>query len=240
PVGLPEARETAAKELVAALAARDDWRDADLGGSPRNGDWLRALLKAAGDAGLEAAVADDGAAPFLDLPPTYEEYLTKLPAKLRHELRRKERRFAAALAGARLVDATPETVTEDLTRFTELHRTSPGPKGKFMVPGMELFFRRLAQAMVGDGTFRLAYLESEGDMVAAAVGFRWRDRFLLYNSAFDHGWAELSPGIVMVTRLIRSAIEERLQGFDLLKGDLPYKLRFGARPRRLARLRLRR
>jgi CelD/BcsL family acetyltransferase involved in cellulose biosynthesis len=240
PVGLPDARDTAAKELLTALAAREDWRDADLGGLPRNGSWLRALLGAAADVGLEAAVADDGGAPYLQLPPTYDEYLAGLPSKLRHELRRKERRFTAALPDARLVDATRDSVQDDLSRFIELHRTSPGPKGTFMVPGMELFFRRLEDTLSADGTFGLSFLESGGEMIAGAVGFRWRDVFLLYNSTFDHHRAELAPGIVMVHRLIRSAIEEGRRGFDLLKGDLPYKLRFGAHTRRLARLRLRR
>jgi CelD/BcsL family acetyltransferase involved in cellulose biosynthesis len=240
PVSLPEARETAAKELLAAVAAREDWREADLAGMPGNGAWLRALLGAAADVGLAAETHDGGGAPFLELPPAYDQYLARLPGKLRHELRRKERRFTESLPNARMVDATQGSLHGDLTRFFELHRASSGPKGKFMVPGMELFFRRLGETFIGDGRFRLAFLESEGAMIAAAVGFRWRDRFLLYNSAYDHGRAHFSPGIVLVEHLIRSAIDEDRRGFDLLKDELPYKRRFGAHSRRLARLSLRR
>jgi CelD/BcsL family acetyltransferase involved in cellulose biosynthesis len=241
PVGLPEAREGAAKELLAGVAGREDWREAELIGMPRNGAWLRALLGAAADVGLEAEVHDGGGAPFLDLPASYDDdYLARLPGKLRHELRRKERRFTQSLPNARMVDAIPASLHDDLTRFFALHRASSGAKGKFMVPGMELFFRRLGETFIGDDIFRLAFLESDGDMIAAAVGFRWRDRFLLYNSAYDHGRSNLSPGIVLVERLIRSAIDEGRRGFDLLKDELPYKLRFGAHSRRLARLRLRR
>jgi CelD/BcsL family acetyltransferase involved in cellulose biosynthesis len=71
------------------------------------------------------------------------------------------------------------------------------------------------------------------------VGFRWRDRFLLYNSAYDHAYQHVAPGMVLVSELIRSSIEEGRRGFDMLKGDLPYKYRFGAKPRGIARLRLR-
>ena len=240
PVGLPDDRGPAAKELVGAAMARDDWQEADLRSLLKGSGWLRALVAAADATGLEAEVADDGGAPFLVLPPTYDEYLAGLRPKRRHELRRKERRLTTSLPGARLVDATAETVGDDLTRFIQLHRASPGSKGKFMVPGMELFFRRLADALVGDGTFRLSYLEAGGDMIAAAVGFRWRDRYLLYNSAYDRRHEDLSPGIVLIELLVRSAIEEGLGGFDFLRDALPYKLRFGARTRRLARLRLRR
>jgi CelD/BcsL family acetyltransferase involved in cellulose biosynthesis len=240
PVGQPESRDTTAKELVAAMAGRDDWREADLGGLLRTGRWLHALVAAAADAGLESVVIDDVGAPYLALPPTHEEYLARLPGKLRHELRRKERRLSRSLPGARLVDATPDTVQNDLTRFIALHRASGGPKGTFMQPGTELFFRRLAEALLPEGTFRVSSLDSDGQTIAAAVGFRWRDEYLLYNSAFDREHERLSPGIVLVEWLIRSAIEEGRRGFDLLKDDLPYKLRFGAGARRLARLRLRR
>jgi CelD/BcsL family acetyltransferase involved in cellulose biosynthesis len=46
--------------------------------------------------------------------------------------------------------------------------------------------------------------------------------------------------MVLVAELIRDAIAEDRRAFDFLTGDLGYKYRFGARPRRMARLRLRR
>jgi CelD/BcsL family acetyltransferase involved in cellulose biosynthesis len=124
-----------------------------------------------------------------------------------------------------------------MDRFVALHRTSTGEKGKFMVPGMELFFRRFAEELVADGTLRLSFLEADGERLAGALGFRWRDRFLLYNSAYDHDAAHVAPGMVLVAEMIRASIEEGRKGFDMLKGDLPYKHRFGARPRRIVRLR---
>ena len=44
--------------------------------------------------------------------------------------------------------------------------------------------------------------------------------------------------MVLVAEFIRASIEEGLTGFDLLKGGLDYKYRFGAQPRRLMRLQL--
>jgi CelD/BcsL family acetyltransferase involved in cellulose biosynthesis len=236
PVGQPERREGAAAELMASLAEREDWAEADLAGLPGDGRWLPALLAGARDAELDARVASDGVAPYLELPADYDSYLAALPGKLRHELRRKDRRLRNALPDVRLVDATPATLREDLDRFVGLHRSSPGDKGRFMVPGMELFFRRLGDVLLPEGAFRLAFLEGDGQKIAGAVGFRFRDRFLLYNSAYDHGHAGLSPGIVLAAELIRSAIADGKHVVDLLKGDLGYKYRFGARPRRVCRL----
>jgi CelD/BcsL family acetyltransferase involved in cellulose biosynthesis len=240
PVGFPEAREAAAKELMGAVASRDDWEDADLAGLPSWSGWLTALRAAAEDAGLSADVEPDAVAPFLRLPPSYDAYLGGLSPKLRHEIRRKERRLREAFPAVELVDSTPDRAPDDLDRFVDMHRSSPGEKGRFMVPRMELFFRRLVDELLPDGAVRLAFLEADGQKLAGAVGFRDGDRFLLYNSSYDHRFASVSPGLVLLAHLIAAVIDEGRTGFDMLKGDLPYKYRYGARGRRISRLRLRR
>jgi CelD/BcsL family acetyltransferase involved in cellulose biosynthesis len=240
PVGLPASRDQAAKELMAALAARDDWRSADLRGLVEEGSWLRALASAAADAGLDVTVEAEGVAPFLELPESFEGYLASLSPKRRHELRRKTRRLREAIPDSRLVDAAPETLPRDLDLFFELHRSSRGPKGRFMRPERELFFRRLGDELLPEGTFRLAFLEASGERMAGVVAFRDRDRLLLYNSAYDRARAALSPGIVLVVELIRHSIEEGLRAVDLLKGNLSYKYQFGSRARRVCRIELRR
>ena len=236
PVGPAGTRDGAAKELMGALAARDDWYSADLLGLPEDGGWLGALATGAGAAGLDVSVEQDSVAPFLSLPPTYDGYLEALPSRRRHELRRKVRRLREAIPDARLVDTTAETLSDDLDTFVELHRSSGGPKGRFMQPGMELFFRRLGEALVPDGAFRLVFLEAGGERMAAAVGFRDRDRLLLYNSAYDRARSDVSPGIVLVTELIRDSIEEGRRGIDMLKGNLRYKYQFGTTPRQVCRI----
>lgn len=240
PVGRPEERHRAAKDLMAAVAAREDWERAELRGLAEDGAWLEALRDGARDAGLDTDVDLDSVAPCLMLPPAFDEYLAALPSKLRHEVRRKDRRLREAFPDVRLVDATTDTIGADLDRFVDLHRSSPGEKGRFMVPGMELFFRRVADALLPDGTLRLAFLEAEGRRLAGAIGFRDGTAFRLYNSAYDHAAAALAPGMVLVAELIRSAIDEGRRAFDFLKGDLSYKYRFGPRRRRIRSLLVRR
>lgn len=236
PVGLPQEREHAAKELMASLEARGDWETADLRGLPQEGGWHGALVQGARDAALVVKTVDDNVAPLLPLPISFDAYLSGLPGKLRHEIRRKLRRLREALPSARLVDATSQTLPADMGTFVQLHRSSPAGKGKFMYPGMEKFFRRLAEAFLPDGMFRLVFLEADGTKIAGAVGFRDRGRFLLYNSAYDHSRSPLSPGIVLLTLLIEELIREGSEALDFLKGDEQYKYRLGARPRRMGRL----
>ncbi|HXF58167.1 MAG TPA: GNAT family N-acetyltransferase [Actinomycetota bacterium] len=238
PVGLPGAEEAAAKELVGALLADGGWVRADLRGLPEDSRWLGALEEALRGHGLGVERTDDvnGVAPYLLLPGSFEEYLAAIPGKLRHEIRRKRRRLAQEAGEYRVRFADPATLSADLDRFVELHRASPGPKGKFMHAGMEIFFRRLGEAFQPPHVFHLAFLEVGGRAAAGAIGFGFKRSFSLYNSAFDREFAHLSPGMVLVSELIRLAIEAGREVFDLLKGDLEYKYRFGARPRRVLRL----
>jgi CelD/BcsL family acetyltransferase involved in cellulose biosynthesis len=238
PVGVPEVQGTVAKELWAALLARGDWDDADLRGLPEDRAWLGLLRDAAAAQGLTVEEADDqnGVAPYISLAPTWEGYLAALPAKLRHEIRRKAKKLEAEAGPYRIVSATERTLTPLLDRFVDLHRMSEGPKGVFMVPGMEIFFRRLGEAFCRRGVFRLTFIEVGGAPAAGTIGFSFDGTYSLYNSAFDREWQHLAPGMVLVGEDIRLAIEEGCSTFDLLKGDYAYKYRFGARSRAVRRL----
>jgi CelD/BcsL family acetyltransferase involved in cellulose biosynthesis len=239
PVALPEVRPAVAKELLAALARRDDWAEADLRGLPEDRPWLALLGAAAEAAGMNVEVLDDqnGVAPFLSIPGSYEEYLEGLPSKLRHEIKRKARRLEAEVGPWHIGLATQDTLEESLDRFVELHRTSEGPKGVFMQPGMEIFFRRLGEAFLPRGVFNLTFIELEGrHKLAGTIGFRFEGTFSLYNSAFDREYQAVAPGMVLVAEDIRIAIEAGCSTFDLLKGDYAYKYRFGAVPRAIKRL----
>ena len=105
-----------------------------------------------------------------------------------------------------------------------------------MVPGMEIFFRRLGRAFLEEGVFKLTFIEVGSQLAAGTIGFTCHDTYYLYNSAFDRRWGGLAPGMVLVAENIRLAIEEGLGAFDLLKGDYAYKYRYGAVPRAVRRL----
>ena len=240
PVGRPEDRARVAQELLTGLAARDDWERADLEGLPEDGTWLGALAGAAEAAGLAAEVAQDDVAPMLDLPATWEAYLARLKPKQRHEIRRKERRLRERFPDARLTRSSTESFEADLDRFVEMHRASEGPKGRFMSEDVEPFFRRLGRELLPEGILRLVFLGGGGEKLAGLVAFRFEDTLLLYNSAFDPRHRAVAPGMVLASEIVKEAIGEGCTRLDMLKGDLGYKYRFGARPRPIRRLLLER
>jgi CelD/BcsL family acetyltransferase involved in cellulose biosynthesis len=238
PVGHPDLQPAIASGLWASLLERDDWSSADLRGLPQGDAWFGLLGDAAEAAGLQVERAEDpnGVAPYLPLATDWEGYLAALPAKRRHEIRRKAKKLEAEAGPFELVTATERTLVPLLDRFVELHHTSEGPKGVFLQPGMEIFFRRLGEAFLPGRIFRLSFIDVGGQLAAGTIGFSFGGTFSLYNSAFDRTWGNLAPGMVLVAEDIRLAIEEGCEGFDMLKGDYAYKYRFGATGRSIGRL----
>ncbi len=162
------------------------------------------------------------------LPDTFDQYLTAIGKKQRHEARRKRRRFEGEMGGLRL--ATFEEPGPVLDDFFRLHRSSEGRKGRFMTDLMEEMFTDLLRA---DG-WRLDALYGENDLPAAVViGYSDADGYYLYNSAYDPDLRHVSPGVVLLTELISATIAGGGEVFDFLKGSEPYKFRMGARARPL-------
>jgi len=73
---------------------------------------------------------------------------------------------------------------------------------------------------------------------AAYWCFDYRDRLWVYNSGLDPAYASLSPGWVLLGRLIQWAIEHGRREIDFLRGDESYKFRLGGVERSIYRLTL--
>ena len=143
---------------------------------------------------VEETEDQNGVARSSSSEPTWEDYLAQIPAKLRHEIRRKAKRLEAEAGPVPIETATPATLLPLLDRFVELHRMSEGPKGVFMVPGMEIFFRRLGETLCAPGVFRLTFIRVDEELAAGTIGFRFRGTYSLYNSAFDRTGSSCRPG----------------------------------------------
>ena len=65
-------------------------------------------------------------------------------------------------------------------------------------------------------------------IVGVILGFRWKETFSAYQSGWDPSYAANSLGSVLLHQTIRMASRSGVQTFDFLRGDEPYKYRFGA------------
>jgi CelD/BcsL family acetyltransferase involved in cellulose biosynthesis len=193
------------------------------------GEAASELVDAFGATGLEAEVCQHTVTAVVDISDGYAAYLEAIGKKQRHEVRRKRRRYEAAV-GALIheVHAGSGWVLEE---FFRLHRMSEGDKGSFMTADREGFFREL----IGQSGWRLDVLRVPGEERATACLFSYTDDegVYIYNSCYDPHLSDASPGVAMIGSMIEQACSEGLPRFDFLKGDEVYKFRLGAEPRPL-------
>ncbi len=189
--------------------------------------------------GWRAHVAFEDVCPVVALPDTFDAYLAMLDGKDRRELQRKLRRASEGVAITFTTDAG--TLARDMDDFIALMKASAPNKAAFMTPRMTRFFHAIARAMFEAGRLQLAFLEVEGVRAAAYMNFVYEDTVMVYNSGLDpEQYAYLSPGQVLIARLIEKAIRDGCRAFDFLQGNEEYKYKFGGRDVKLYTLSARR
>lgn len=223
-------RDDVARSLVEWLAATDEaWDELDAHNMPVPFGFGESLVDWADREGFDFTLDQEETAAILVLPNDWERYLSSLDSKDRHELRRKRRRLGRDHPDARFRTGTPETLERDLEIFVDMHRGADGHKGHFMKPEVATFFERLARELSPLGWLRLDFLEIADRAVASTFGFRLGHTFYLYNSAYEPDAARLSPGLVLVSELVKEAIaDESIEVFDFLRGPERYKYQLGA------------
>ncbi|MDA3023684.1 MAG: GNAT family N-acetyltransferase [Actinomycetota bacterium] len=240
PVAAPEDRAAVADAYVAALADDRGWDEIVLGGLATDTGWSTLFADAAARHGL-VVVHDDVEAvcPQVDLTGGLGAYLAQLTGRMRNELNRKARKLARDAGSFEVHTYAPADTLQGIEDFLTQVQSGGDDKAAFFGrPEMQQWFRALADEYAADATLRVHRLdigELNAAMTVSLVDVRtWG----LYNSSFDPALAALAPGMVLVWELIERAADEGCTTFDLLRGDEPYKYRFGAVDREVRTLSL--
>jgi CelD/BcsL family acetyltransferase involved in cellulose biosynthesis len=171
----------------------------------------------------------------------FEDYLSTLDKKARHEIRRKLRRAEAAGELAMVRSADP---LADLETFIDLHQRKWGADGLFPpTPGGDasrVFIRRWFEESGPDGPVELLFMTVGGRRIAAGILVSDGDRVMFYNAGVDPDALDLSPGVIFAAELIRFAVEHGRNQFDFLRGNEPYKYQWGSVDEPIQRLLVRR
>ncbi|MBW3664805.1 MAG: GNAT family N-acetyltransferase [Actinobacteria bacterium] len=239
PVAVPADRGAVAQAWTASLLDDPAWDRVVAAGLPEDTGWASLIEQHARSVGLSVQTETEDVCPRVDIADGPDAWLDSLGSKERHELQRKARKLARELGGLEVVTAPPDDALGALGSFLDLASQASGAKGRFFVDDrMRRFFGALVEEFAPDGTLRIDRLVVAGQTAAATVSLLHRGVFSLYNSSFDQGLGTYAPGMVLVTELVQDAARSGCATFDLLRGDEPYKYRFGATERRLVRLTL--
>lgn len=235
--GVEEAVFSAVADFLAAHSDRfDEARLCNIPHGSRALEMLPDLLKRRG---LAVDVMLQEVCPVVILPETWPDYIATLDKKNRHELRRKVRRAAGSVDW--YIAGPEHDLMVEMEQFIRLMAASSEEKRVFLQNAQNrTFFELMVPVVAARGWLQLAFLTVDGVAAAAYLNFEYNNRVLVYNSGHDpaaHG--HLSPGIVLLARLIEHAIEQRRTAFDFLRGDEPYKYDMGGKDTGVFQMRIR-
>ncbi|MEK7248059.1 MAG: GNAT family N-acetyltransferase, partial [Chloroflexota bacterium] len=133
-------------ELLAAMLrslGEEPWDELSLWALREDSPVLAALPTVCLEAGLTFASEHEDVCPQIALTSDFEEYVSSLDKKDRHELRRKLRKLPQAGEVELEIIESPEKASAALDDFLWMLRESRADKAAFMTPQMESFFRSL-------------------------------------------------------------------------------------------------
>jgi len=76
----------------------------------------------------------------------------------------------------------------------------------------------------------------DGKKAAGYFNFLTQNRLWVYNTGWNPEFGKVSPGWVLLVKMIQWAIENGLEEVDLMRGDEEYKYRFGAQDREVVQV----
>jgi CelD/BcsL family acetyltransferase involved in cellulose biosynthesis len=218
-------------DLLAATfrsLGEEPWDELALWALREDSPALAALPAVCAEAGLALASETEDVCPQIALPGDFEEYVSSLGKKDRHELRRKLRKLPQAGEVELEVIESPAEAEAAIDTFLAMMRDSRADKAHFMTPQMESFFRRLVLNLASEGLIEMVFLKLGGIRTACVLCFRAGDESLLYNSGYDPNYAHFSVGLLSKALALQRAIEQGKTRFDFLRGHERYKYELGA------------
>jgi len=176
--------------------------------------------------------------PRIPLNGSFDEYLSRVEKKQRHEIRRKMRRAAESEKDVRfhVIEPTAD-IESEMNSFFDLMVQDPN-KEQFLHPEMREQMTVTIHNAFERGYLWLAFLEVDGTKTAASLNFDYKNKLWGYNSGVGREHMELSPGWVLLAHVIQWCCENGRSEFDFMRGDEDYKYRFGGVNRFVMRVKM--
>lgn len=199
---------------------------------------LAALQQAAQVNGLPCAISPITRAPYIQLSGDYEEYLSRLDKKQRHEIRRKMRRMLELPTPSEWYIANDtDKLDVEIEDFLTLMAYDP-EKQAFLTPKMKEQMRLSMKEAFQAGILQLAFFTIGDEKAAAYFNFDFGNRIYVYNSGINPAFFEHSPGWVLLAHLLKWSNENGRFEFDFMRGTEDYKYKFGALDRQVMHIQI--
>lgn len=150
-------------------------------------------------------------------------------ANFRQQLRAKRRKLHKAGVTLRWVDPPDmdEQVLESLFSLHEARWNSKNVTSNFSSEQFDLHRSLTRNADISRGPAAVL-AEYREQVVGVLYGFWWKDVFAYYQLGWHPDWKSYSLGLLLLRDAIEMAKSRGARVFDFLRGDEPFKYRFGA------------
>jgi CelD/BcsL family acetyltransferase involved in cellulose biosynthesis len=169
---------------------------------------------------------------MMPLPETWEEYFESLSPAEQKILKRRTRALMNRDVHVEVITG-PTFTKADFDDFVRLHTAAwvdDGMPGYYKgSPRFEQFHRQVLEDLAPGSAARIYFFSQDGVRFAAVQAFFVNGTCCFYLSGMDrhHPLAAQSPGRVLLSFVIRRAIEEGCTLFDFQGGKEEYKLKLG-------------
>ncbi|MCP4345586.1 MAG: GNAT family N-acetyltransferase [Desulfobacterales bacterium] len=171
---------------------------------------------------------------FLDLPGSWEQYLSSLSSNMRYYIRRKEKKIKKEFDVCIGIENNKEHLQTRMTHFFEQHQKRwnrlERPGAFFSEPFKE-FHKNVSKRFFEAGFLRLYYLELNNRPVASYYLFKYQKTVHFYLTGFDPEYRQFSPSVVLLAHAVKDAIDQGLDEFDFMREAYDYKLKWNPRTR---------
>lgn len=238
-----------AQAFIAWLAAQKEWHVCALETLPQNSLVARCLseyIRASG-IGIDSTLTPNF---IIDLPPTWQQYVSSLEPSFRPLLTRYPKRLQSRFTVRFSRCSDMGDLQVQLQTLFDLHQmrwTGRGETGAFAGNERRDFYYRMATAFLQRGWLEFWLLELNGETVGAQFCFRYNNTVSLLQEGFHPKYAAEKIGYALKAHFLEEMIRTGARRYDFLGGADPYKSKFGAHqenylnlfmagPSRLARL----
>jgi len=224
-------------DFLTSLGKPANWSGLDWYNLPDSSPTLAALKAEAAQRGWTHLEEMYRPTPVITLNGSFDEYLSRVEKKQRHEIRRKVRRAEESGRGVLWFGSDMRDVeaeTEAVLLLMEHHEE----KAEFLRDAMREQMRAVIRAAHENGWLWLSFLEADGKRIAACLNFDYKGKLWGYNAGVNRDFMELSPGWVLLAYTLQWACENNRSEFDFMRGDEDYKYRFGAVNKYVMRVKL--
>lgn len=199
------------------------------------------------EAGLDAERIDDCGSFHVEMAPegaepTWDNYLALLSKNRRKRLRRWEREWfetGRAIVRVATTEAERAELWPVLVKLHHDRRAALGYVGVFDDQRFNRFHQLASERLLAAGQLRLAMLELDGEPAAVDYVLQDAHSLYVYQGGISDAGVELEAGHLLQLDSARTALAAGRTQVDLLRGDEPYKLSWGATRRPASTLHVR-